>query len=208
MSYSVRMNMYLPIYIYSMAGGEMNLILASSSPRRKELLEMVNIPFQVKVSHAEETYQDGMEPHEIVMELARIKSAVIAETNRDSVVIGADTIVVMDGDILGKPNNRDEAISMLTRLSGHVHQVYTGVAIITGENTIMFYEKTDVEFWPLKTQEIEQYVLTGEPFDKAGSYGIQGYGSLLVKRIEGDYFTVVGLPISRLKRELDKLIHP
>ena len=186
----------------------MDLILASSSPRRKELLEMVNIPFQVKVSHADETYQDGMEPHEVVMELARIKSTVIAETNRDSVVIGADTIVVMDGDILGKPNNRDEAISMLTRLSGRVHQVYTGVAIITGQDTIVFYEKTDVEFWPLKTQEIEQYVLTGEPFDKAGSYGIQGYGSLLVKRIEGDYFTVVGLPISRLKRELDKLMHP
>ena len=191
-----------------MAGVEMDLILASSSPRRKELLEMLKIPFQVKVSYAEETYQNGMEPQEIVMELARIKSTVIAETNRDSVVIGADTIVVMDGDILGKPKNSEEAISMLTRLSGSVHQVYTGVAILKGQDSILFYEKTDVEFWTLEKEEIEQYVLTGEPFDKAGSYGIQGYGSLLVKRIQGDYFTVVGLPISRLKRELAKLMHP
>ncbi len=186
----------------------MDLILASSSPRRKELLGMLNIPFQVKVSYADETYQDGMEPHEIVMELARIKSTVVAETNRDSVVIGADTIVVMDGDILGKPKNKEEAISTLTRLSGNVHQVYTGVALLRGQDSILFYEKTDVEFWPLKKEEIEQYVLTGEPFDKAGSYGIQGFGSLLVKRIEGDYFTVVGLPVSRLKRELEKLMHP
>jgi septum formation protein len=191
-----------------MAGGEMDLILASSSPRRKELLGMLNLPFQVKVSYADETYQDGMEPHEIVMELARIKSTVVAETNRDSVVIGADTIVVMDGDILGKPKNKEEAISTLTRLSGNVHQVYTGVALLRGQDSILFYEKTDVEFWPLKEEEIEQYVLTGEPFDKAGSYGIQGFGSLLVKRIEGDYFTVVGLPVSRLKRELEKLMHP
>ena len=186
----------------------MDLILASSSPRRKELLEMLKIPFQVKVSYAEETYQNGMEPQEIVMELARIKSTAIAETNRDSVVIGADTIVVMDGDILGKPKNTEEAISMLTRLSGSVHQVYTGVAILKGQDSILFYEKTDVEFWTLDKEEIEQYVLTGESFDKAGSYGIQGYGSLLVKRIQGDYFTVVGLPISRLKRELAKLMHP
>ncbi|WP_077248076.1 Maf family protein [Bacillus sp. FJAT-27986] len=204
------MNMYLPIYINSYGRWRkgLDLILASSSPRRKELLEMLNTPFQVKVSYADETYQDGMDPHEIVMELARIKSTVIAETNRDSVVIGADTIVVMDGDILGKPKNKDEAISMLNRLSGNVHQVYTGVALLRGQDSILFYEKTDVEFWPLKKEEIEQYVLTGEPFDKAGSYGIQRFGSLLVKRIEGDYFSVVGLPVSRLKRELEKLVHP
>ena len=186
----------------------MDLILASSSPRRKELLGMLKRPFQVKVSYADEHYQDGMEPHEIVMELARIKSTVIAETNRDSVVIGADTIVVLDGDILGKPSDTEEAISMLTRLSGKVHQVYTGVALLKGQDSISFYEKTVVECWPLKKEEIEQYVLTGEPFHKAGSYGIQGYGSLLVKKIVGDYFTVVGLPVSRLKRELDIFMHP
>lgn len=185
----------------------MDLILASSSPRRKELLELLGIPFQIKVSDVEETYQDGLQPHEIVMELARIKANAIAETNKKSVVIGADTIVVSDGKVLGKPADKEEAISMLTQLSGKVHQVFTGVALLKDGNTHLFYEKTDVEFWPLEEKEVEQYVLTGEPFDKAGSYGIQGYGSLLVKRIEGDYFTVVGLPVSRLNRELKKIMH-
>ncbi|KMY43620.1 septum formation protein Maf [Bacillus sp. FJAT-27916] len=185
----------------------MNLILASSSPRRKELLELLGIPFQVKASDVEETYQDGLQPHEIVMELARIKSNAIAETTKNSIVIGADTIVVSDGRVLGKPKGKADAISMLTQLSGKVHQVYTGVALVKEGRTHLFYEKTDVEFWPLDTQDIEQYVLTGEPFDKAGSYGIQGYGSLLVKRIEGDYFTVVGLPVSRLNRELKDIMH-
>lgn len=185
----------------------MDLILASSSPRRKELLELLGIPFQIKVSDVEETYQDGLQPHEIVMELARIKSNAIAETNKKSVVIGADTIVVSNGKVLGKPADKEEAISMLTQLSGKVHQVFTGVALSKDGNTHLFYEKTDVEFWPLEEKEVEQYVLTGEPFDKAGSYGIQGYGSLLVKRIEGDYFTVVGLPVSRLNRELKKIMH-
>lgn len=185
----------------------MNLILASSSPRRKELLELLGIPFQVKASDVEETYQDGLQPHEIVMELARIKSNAIAETTKNSIVIGADTIVVSDGRVLGKPKGKAGAISMLTQLSGKVHQVYTGVALVKEGRTHLFYEKTDVEFWPLDTQDIEQYVLTGEPFDKAGSYGIQGYGSLLVKRIEGDYFTVVGLPVSRLNRELKDIMH-
>ncbi len=185
----------------------MDLILASSSPRRKELLELLGIPFQVKVSNVEETYQDGLQPEEIVMELARIKSSAIAETTKKSIVIGADTIVVSDGKVLGKPRDKEEAISMLEQLSGKVHQVYTGVALIKGDNIHLFYEKTDVEFWPLEEKQIEQYVLTGEPFDKAGSYGIQGYGSLLVKRIEGDYFTVVGLPVSRLDRELKNILH-
>lgn len=185
----------------------MDLILASSSPRRKELLELLGIPFQVRVSDVEETYQDGLQPEEIVMELARIKSIAVAETNKKSIVIGADTIVVSDGKVLGKPADKEEAISTLRQLSGKVHQVYTGVALIKAGNTHLFYEKTDVEFWPLEEKQIEQYVLTGEPFDKAGSYGIQGYGSLLVKRIEGDYFTVVGLPVSRLNRELKTIMH-
>lgn len=185
----------------------MDLILASSSPRRKELLELLGIPFQIKVSDVEETYQDGLQPHEIVMELARIKAKPIAETNKKSIVIGADTIVVSDGKVLGKPADKKEAISTLKQLSGKVHQVYTGVSLLKDGHTHLFYEKTDVEFWPLEEKEIEQYVLTGEPFDKAGSYGIQGYGSLLVKRIEGDYFTVVGLPVSRLNRELKKIMH-
>ena len=185
----------------------MDLILASSSPRRKELLELLGIPFQIKASDVEETYQDGLQPHEIVMELARIKSKPIAETNKKSIVIGADTIVVSDGKVLGKPADKEEAISTLKQLSGKVHQVYTGVSLLKDGHTHLFYEKTDVEFWPLEEKEIEQYVLTGEPFDKAGSYGIQGYGSLLVKRIEGDYFTVVGLPVSRLNRELKKIMH-
>lgn len=185
----------------------MNLILASSSPRRKELLELLGIPFQVRASDVEETYQDGLQPHEIVMELARIKSKAIADTYKNSIVIGADTIVVSEGSVLGKPRDKAEAISMLMQLSGKVHQVYTGVALAKDGRTHLFYEKTNVEFWPLDTNDIEQYVLTGEPFDKAGSYGIQGYGSLLVKRIEGDYFTVVGLPVSRLNRELKDIMY-
>lgn len=185
----------------------MDLILASSSPRRKELLELLNIPFRIKVSHADETYEEGMEPKDIVMKLARIKASAIAEDNREAIVLGADTIVVHDGVVLGKPVDEKDAERMLNRLSGQIHQVYTGVSIMQGEKSVQFYEKTDVEFWPLEVDVIEQYILTGEPFDKAGSYGIQKYGSLLVKRIEGDYFSVVGLPVSRLKRELDTFLH-
>jgi septum formation protein len=180
-----------------------NLILASSSPRRKELLSILQIPFEVKASDVDETFHSELAPHEVVINLAERKAKHVSRNDSSSIVIGADTIVVAaGGEILGKPNNPTEAIEMLRKLSGSTHSVYTGVAIVSATRTTTFYEKTDVTFWELTDEEIHSYISTGEPYDKAGSYGIQGFGSTLVKRIAGDYFTVVGLPIARLVREL------
>lgn len=136
------------------------------------------------------------------MELATRKAAVIAKQFDKEIIIGADTIVVQNGKILGKPKDRIIAKEMLESLSGSQHSVYTGVTIMYEGKQHSFYEKTDVMFWELSSEEIDQYLDSGEPFDKAGSYGIQGLGSLLVKKINGDYFNVVGLPISRLNRFL------
>ncbi|WP_191560721.1 Maf family protein [Metabacillus idriensis] len=179
-----------------------HLILASSSPRRKELLENVKVPFKVVVSDVEEVVDPMLPPSEIVMSLAEQKAAAVADRFKESFVLGADTVVVYEGNILGKPENTEDAKRMLTALSGNAHQVLTGVAIIFQNEKIVFYEQTDVTFWPLTEDEIENYILTEEPMDKAGSYGIQGLGSLFVKEIKGDYFTVVGLPVSRTVKEL------
>jgi septum formation protein len=181
-----------------------DLILASSSPRRKELLENLQLTFNTVSSDVDENYDPNWEPNEIVMELAFRKAKAVAEQYPSSFVIGSDTIVVNEGNILGKPENREEAFSMLQSLSGKTHSVFTGVAIITPNANQKFYEKTDVEFWELSQEEIHQYLDTGEPFDKAGAYGIQGFGSVLVKKITGDYFAVVGLPVARTIRELKK----
>lgn len=179
-----------------------NLILASSSPRRKELLAILQIPFEVKASDVDETFHSELAPHEVVINLAERKAKHVSKKDSSSIVIGADTIVVAAGEILGKPSNPTEAFEMLRKLSDSTHSVYTGVAIVSAARTTTFYEKTDVTFWELTDEEIHSYISTGEPFDKAGSYGIQGFGSTLVKRISGDYFTVVGLPVARLVREL------
>ncbi|AGX05690.1 MULTISPECIES: Maf family protein [Bacillus] len=182
-----------------------NLILASSSPRRKELLENLQLKFEVSSSDVDETFEPGMLPENVVMELAARKAESVARKNPAAFVIGSDTIVFADGLILGKPDGRGDAYDMLTRLSGRVHSVYTGVSIITPQKSkVKFYEKTDVEFWELTDDEKSAYIESGEPFDKAGSYGIQGLGATLVKRIDGDYFAVVGLPLSRTARELKK----
>ncbi len=179
-----------------------NLILASSSPRRKELLSILQIPFEVKASDVDETFQSELAPHEVVIDLADRKAKHVSKIHSSSIVIGADTIVVADGEILGKPKTPTEAFEMLKKLSGTTHSVYTGVAIVSAARTTTFYERTEVTFWELSDEEIHSYISTGEPFDKAGSYGIQGFGSTLVNRIAGDYFTVVGLPVARLVREL------
>ncbi|WP_428909273.1 Maf family protein [Niallia sp. Krafla_26] len=181
-----------------------DLILASSSPRRKELLENLQLTFQTVSSDVDENYDPNWSPDEIVMELAYRKAQAVALKYPSSFVIGSDTIVVNDGVILGKPQNREDAFSMLNSLSGKTHSVFTGVSIVTPNDKIKFYEKSDVEFWELSIEEINQYLDTGEPFDKAGAYGIQGFGSLLVKKMAGDYFAVVGLPVSRTIRELKK----
>jgi septum formation protein len=181
------------------------LILASGSPRRKELLEMANLPFEILASDIQERVPENATPEEIVQSLAYQKAKAIADMESDAYVLGADTIVVYNGLILGKPKTEQDAFETLKMLSGHTHEVLTGVAILSSRQKMTFYERTKVTFWELTDEEILNYIASGEPMDKAGSYGIQGRGSLFVKRIEGDYFSVVGLPIARTVRELRKL---
>lgn len=180
----------------------MAIILASASPRRRELLKFITEDFTVKVSDADETTGPALSPEETVKNLALIKGEAVAESCPSDTVISADTIVVLDGEILGKPKNSDDAFSMLSSLSGRTHEVFTGVSVIAGEKKLCFAERTEVTFYPLSEEEIRSYIKTGEPSDKAGAYGIQGKGSVLVKSINGDYHNVVGLPVARLYRLL------
>lgn len=182
-----------------------SIILASKSPRRQELIQNITRDFTVVVSDVEERLPKGIAPEEIPAYLAEIKAQAVADSYPDDVVIGADTVVILDGEVLGKPRDEDDAARMLKALSGKAHTVVTGCCIISRQRRISFSELTRVEFYPLSDREIEEYIATGEPFDKAGAYGIQGRGSVLVKRIEGDYFNIVGLPVGRLKREFEKI---
>ncbi|MGM7720959.1 nucleoside triphosphate pyrophosphatase [uncultured Metabacillus sp.] len=182
-----------------------SLILASASPRRKELLELLQIPFKIIVSEVDEILDESLHPAEMVQSLAMQKAASVAKHNKHSYVIGSDTLVVYGERMLGKPSSKREAIELLQMLSGKTHEVYTGVAIMYGEQIQSFYEKASVTFFPLTQKEIKEYVSTGEPMDKAGAYGIQGYGALLVEKIHGDYYAIVGLPIARTNRELLKM---
>lgn len=181
----------------------MKLILASASPRRREILKNAGFEFEVKTSEADETLPEGISPEEAVQYLAKIKNEVI-EADKNTTVISADTIVVCDGRILGKPKDETDAFNMLRTLSGREHFVYTGVCIRKGEKKTVFFEKTAVYFYELSDREISDYIATDEPTDKAGAYGIQGKGAVLVRKIDGDYFNVVGLPIARLVRELHR----
>ncbi|PLR75507.1 septum formation inhibitor Maf [Bacillus sp. V3-13] len=180
------------------------LILASSSPRRKELLENLHLEFEISGSDVDEIFDPQSSPEEIVTELADRKARFVAGKFPSAFILGSDTIVVSGGKVLGKPEDEADAVSTLRKLSGKTHAVFTGVSIIGNGKNIKFYEKTDVTFWELTDEEIKTYVNSGEPFDKAGSYGIQGLGSMLVKEIKGDFFTVMGLPVSRTVRELRK----
>jgi septum formation protein len=188
------------------------IILASASPRRKELLEQVKVKFQIRVSDCEEIITKTI-PHEIVMELSAQKAADISshltETEKeDCIIIGADTIVAYQNQILGKPSSPENAYEMLRFLSGNIHQVYTGVTLIKYEHGIRrqksFYEKTDVYFYPLTDEKIHAYVASGNCMDKAGAYGIQCEAAAFVKKIDGDYNNVVGLPIARLLQEMEQ----
>ncbi|MFZ3588328.1 Maf family protein [Bacillus sp. DJP31] len=179
-----------------------HLILASSSPRRKELLTNLGITFEVSSSSIEEIVDPSATPVENVLSLAQQKAMEVAKRFPSSYVIGADTMVTLGSIILGKPKNEEDAFRMLKLLSGVTHSVLTGVSIVKDAKATSFYVGTDVTFWELTDEEIHRYIETREPFDKAGSYGIQGLGSLFVKEIKGDYFSVVGLPISTLLREL------
>lgn len=184
-------------------------ILASASPRRRELLDMVGIPFSVCPSQGEEQIR-GSSPKEVVEELCEQKAReVFLKTSGEVLVIGADTVVAAEGNILGKPKNRKEAIQMLKKLQGASHEVYTGVTMLSrdenGEQQKTFHVMTAVEFYPMSEEEIESYVDTGEPMDKAGAYGIQGKAGIFVKEIRGDYNNVVGLPVARLYQELKQM---
>lgn len=181
------------------------LILASQSPRRRELLSGIVPAFTVQVSDVDETLDPGTPPERAVEELALRKAGAVLALQadpEDCVVVGSDTVVTIDGKILGKPHSREECLAMLDLLSGRVHRVHTGAALLRGEQSRVFHETAEVEFWPLSREEREWYASTPEPYDKAGGYGIQGLGSVLVKGIRGDFFTIMGLPVSRLWREL------
>lgn len=187
------------------------IILASASPRRRELLERAGVNFEVIPASGEEN-RISDDPKEAVQQLARDKVVSVMHTVEDStdrtVVIGADTVVVFENMILGKPHDTEDAVNTLKRLQGNTHQVYTGVSAWEKKDGVWtehtFYESTDVTFYPVSDEEIRTYVATGEPMDKAGSYGIQGLFGIYVKGICGDYNNVVGLPVARLFYEMKK----
>ena len=185
----------------------MTIILASGSPRRRQLLTQMGIEdFVVHSSDVDETVDRALPPAAIVEELSLRKAkAVEAELGDKDLILAADTIVAIDGAVLGKPTDERDALRMLTQLSGCRHQVYTGVTLLRGGKAITAHEVTDVTFRKLGGEEIADYIATGEPMDKAGAYGIQGYGALLVERIEGDYFNVMGLTVCRLGQMLESI---
>ena len=181
----------------------MALILASGSPRRQALMRYITDDFTVRVSETDETAPAGLSPAALVEYLAKQKGdAVFESCGPDDVVVSADTVVFADGQVLGKPHGTQEAYEMLRALSGKTHTVYTGVYIRSAKKTLCFHAATAVEFYPLTDEEINAYIATGEPFDKAGGYGIQTKGGLLVKGISGDYYNVVGFPLAQVRRAL------
>ena len=181
----------------------MQVILASQSPRRKELLGLFRLPFAVKVADIDESMNPG-DPYNEVARVSRLKAMAIPR-EKDDVVIAADTIVVCDGQVLGKPKDEADAFRMLKMLSGRDHQVMTGLTVVRGERVLSCTEVTDIHFRDLTDKEIESYIRTGEPMDKAGSYGIQGGAALFAEKLCGDYFNVVGLPVCRLGKLLNEI---
>ena len=182
----------------------MQLILASASPRRQELLKLFHIPFAVRVADIDEAMDPGKPPFEEVARVSRLKALAVPREASD-IVIAADTIVVCEGTVLGKPKTEEEAVQMLSLLSGRDHQVMTGCTLLRGGELRSFTEVTDLHFRTLSQKEIENYVASGEPMDKAGSYGIQGGAALFCERMVGDYYNVMGLPVCRLWQELAAL---
>ncbi|MCM1021603.1 MAG: Maf family nucleotide pyrophosphatase [Muribaculum sp.] len=186
-----------------------DILLASKSPRRRQLLKMANIPYSlVKIKKVDESYPDSLTPEMVPVFLSQKKSqAYMPELSNNQVLITADTVVILGTSILGKPANEKEAIQMLKSLSGRKHKVVTGVTITSVQKQVSFFVSTDVEFDALTDSEIEYYVTKYEPFDKAGSYGIQEWiGAIGIKGISGSYYNVMGLPIQRLYRELQNFI--
>ncbi len=183
-----------------------HIILASGSPRRKEIFELAELSFDVMPSHVQEVITKER-PEEAVMELSGQKARDIwKKIQGDEIIVGADTVVAFEGKILGKPKDEEDAARMLSMLSGNVHQVYTGVTVIFQGKETSFYEETKVRFYEIDDQEIEEYIRTGEPMDKAGAYGIQGKAAVFIRSIEGDYYNVVGFPIARFLHEMKKIL--
>ncbi len=178
--------------------GEVRVVLASSSPRRTQLLHLVGIPHAVMPADTDESYFAGEIPQAYAERLARAKAEKIAATEHDALVLGADTIVVVDGAVLGKPRDVEDAARMLNALSGRSHTVMTAGAVSFEGRVASSVEIVNVTFIPLSDDDIRRYIATGEPMDKAGAYGIQGHGATIVRRIEGDYFAVMGLSLVRL----------
>ena len=182
----------------------MNLILASASPRRQELLKLFGIPFTVRVADIDETMNKDAAPFEEVARVSRLKARAVPRES-DDLVIAADTIVVCEGKVLGKPRDEADAKAMLGLLSGRDHQVMTGCTVLKGKVSETFTEVTDLHFRELTEKEIDRYVASGEPMDKAGSYGIQGGAALFCTHMVGDYYNVMGLPVCRLGQTLKTL---
>lgn len=187
------------------------IILASGSPRRKQLLELAGIPFEVVISNIEESFPPEMDPFQVAQYIAEKKALSVQKqlTNGDAyTIIAADTVVVLNHEFLGKPVDRHDAIQILSKLSGKTHQVITGVCILSSSHKNVFEVKTKVEFFPLTKDKIEYYVDTYKPYDKAGAYAIQEWiGAVGIKSIKGDFYNVMGLPISTVVAELEKLNH-
>jgi septum formation protein len=182
------------------------VVLASGSPRRRELLGQIGIAeFEVLPAKGEETAPEGLTPAELVEHLAAQKASEIAAQRPDALVIGADTVVVLDGTVLGKPHDEADAKRMLSALSGRSHEVYTGLAVISNGKIYRHAERTEVAFRALTEEEIAAYVATGEPMDKAGAYGIQGKACVFIRGIQGDYYNVVGLPVCALHELLKQV---
>ncbi len=187
----------------------MKIILASGSPRRRELLALAGVDFEVAVSDADENVSESLAPSLAAMELSQRKAMAVArmEKYRGSVVLGADTIVSLDGRRFGKPKDDEDAFNMLSALSDRTHTVYTGVTIVRGDMSVnKFVESTEVHFYPLSDAQIRTYIATGEGRDKAGAYGIQGRGAVFISGIIGDYYNVMGLPIGRIMQQLYGII--
>lgn len=182
------------------------IILASKSPRRKQLLEMAEIPFEVCVAETDETFPDNLSLYEIPQYIALQKALAVQQNNPGKIILAADTIVTIHNKIIGKPTDREDAINILSELSGYTHLVISGVVILAGEHKISFHEVTEVSFHKLTKDQIIHYVEKCKPFDKAGAYAIQEWiGAVGIGSINGDYYNVVGLPVSKVVKELQKL---
>jgi septum formation protein len=183
----------------------MRVVLASASPRRRELLSLLGIEFVINSPDIDESVLPGESPVQLVERLAYSKARCCSGSDSGNLVIAADTVVLLDGQILGKPKDREEAHGMLSSLAGKYHEVWTGMAFATGSSSVVRSSMTKVEFCPLTDSTISKYIATGEPMDKAGSYGIQGIGGQFIRRLDGSYTNVMGLDLVVVREELEKL---